>query len=298
MASTRPSAPPLNADPGPSSVELRNWLTHDLRVKGAASGSNPPQPVETRPSTPAALDAPEKEQSEFARWLMSDVRPRASAVPEALAPVRQVEPASSAGAGLLAPPGEPRSAGSVAPDSLAPLLVSVEEGAPTAPPDLDDDDFSVLPGRRKTRALLGRRSLVPLGLVLLSSGFFLMRTGAPAADPGEESASAAPMGMTGVLPPPPPEQVPFEAEPDPDEEWVEAQPVGAPRRASAEGEAQLEPADSLDPADPRWRLGGPSKARFPDLPLPTLSRLAKDELEQARQRDAAARDAKKKRPRE
>jgi hypothetical protein len=170
-----------------------------------------------------------------------------------------------------------------------------EEGASEPPKaDLDDDDLSVLPGRRKARALLGRRSLVALGLVLLSTGFLLMRTSVPAADTGEASEAAAAVGMTGALPPPPPEHVPLEAEPSPEEGVVEAQRVGAPRHASAEEEGPLEPADPLDPADPRWRLGGPSKARFPDLPLPTLSRLARDELEQARQRDAAARDAKKK----
>ena len=252
------------APAGARSSELGRWLTHELRAKGAPKPSRPPAPI-VLPSP----DASDPAQAEFARWLTSDLRPRGSSVPpQALAP-------------------------QVPPDSLAPqVLPELEEAAITQAPDLDDDDLSVLPGRRKALAVFGspraRRSVAALGVALLAVGFFLMR-GADHVPGSAESAAAAEVdgaGNAAVLLPPPPEVVPDESVAE-----DESPAVASKRRTKwPEAADAVEPAA---PAEPPWRLGGPSVARFPDLPSPKLSELAREGQQAAAERDAAVRKAGK-----
>jgi hypothetical protein len=246
LVSASPAAPRPDGD----SAEFGRWLTNDLRPKGA--------PKESRPRAPVVLpspDAPDPQQAEFARWLTHDLRPRGSSMPP--------------------------------PDSLSPQLLPELEAAPPplAPHELDDDDLSVLPARSKALALFGsrerRRSLAVLGVLLLASGFFLMRGSKPVTDLTDSAAAADASGVAVVLPPPPPDEPSEEADP-----VVELDATGRPRPAAPQG-------PPVDPEDPRFRLGGPSVGRFPDLPPPTLSRLAREELQQARERDEAARKAAK-----
>jgi hypothetical protein len=126
--------------------------------------------------------------------------------------------------------------------------------------------------------------------VVLAFGFFLMRGGQPAAEPSESVAAADALTSPAVLLPPPPEVLFDEPDPEP---ILEIDPAGqaAPARAAGVPAEPVAPGD--DPADPRWRLGGPSIARFPDLPSPTLSKLARDGLKQMHDIDAAARTAAK-----
>lgn len=133
--------------------------------------------------------------------------------------------------------------------------------------------------------------MAAIGAVLLAFGFFLMR--GPEDVPGSaESAAAAEVEGAGtpavLLPPPPPELLPIE----PDESVTEDE---APSVARPRGTKWPEPAEAVPsaPTDPRWRLGGPSVARFPDLPPPKLSELAREGQQATAERDAAVRKAAK-----
>lgn len=259
------------------SSELGHWLTHELRVKGAPKPSRPPAPIVL--PAPDALDA---SQADFGRWLTSELRPRGGSVPPPDA--------------LMAPEQPDALAAQVQPDSLAPQVWPELDGPRiTLVPELDDDDLSVLPARPKALALFGspqgRRSVAAVGVVLLAFGFFLMR-GAESVPGSAESAAAAEVIGTrtpAVLLPPPPEVLPSE----PDESAVEEE---APATVGKGGAKWPEPAEARDPATPRYRLGGPSVARFPDLPAPKLSELARDGQQAASERDAAVRKAKRSSP--
>lgn len=252
---------------GKGSGDLGRWLGQQaLCPKGAATKSRPPAPIVLPP--PAAGDA------EFSRWLTSDLRARGSA-------------------------GVSRS--STPPDSLAPQVLPELEAPPSmAAADLDAEDLSVLPGRPKAFALLGtregRRSMAALGVVLFAFGFFLMRGGqtvASAPEPATAAEVPAPGSAAVLLPPPPDDVAAVESEVMPLEEGettARAREPHAPRAVDA--------ADVAGPtlSELRSRLGGPSVARFPDLPSPKLSELARDGLQEAKEREEAARKAAKKSP--
>jgi hypothetical protein len=247
------------------------------------------------PPAPSASDAePALGRPELARWLTRDLRvkgtplgksgggasdpsksgaqisgtARADKAAFARWLTSDLRPRQAASTPLLAPPGVP-------PEQALTIMPAAE---------LEADDLAVLPVRRDalTRATRARRGFV-LALLLLSAvGVVLFR----------RAGTAAPLqDAQGAVPPPPASVAtssaalpdpPLGAEPD-----TLVSPVPARRLAGADIASTTEPSDSHS------RLGGPSKARFPDLPAPTLSRLARDGVQQARDHEALLRAAVK-----
>ncbi len=320
------AAPDVPTEPR-EGAELGRWLTHDLRPKGALEGrlAAPSVPPESRRSEPAASD--------FGRWLASDLTPRRSAAPpDSLAPqllparVDSVLPAppdsvrvvpiaivpvggtelSVVPPALVTPPisraTRPLPAlttaalvpaalvpAALAPAALAPVArVPADEASSLVPSrDLEDEDLLVLPSRRGALAKLSprarRRSFAVAGALLLAVGLLSMRGRAPS-DAAVTASAAEPFGVLAALPPPPPDDVPLPPQPEP--------PPSTEARLGARAASDEAPGD-VDPEDPRWRLGGPSVKRFADVASPTLSRLAREQLEQARKRDEELRRAAK-----
>ncbi|HKO91524.1 MAG TPA: hypothetical protein VJU61_10250, partial [Polyangiaceae bacterium] len=106
----------------------------------------------------------------------------------------------------------------------------------------------------------------------------------------EGAPAASPHVVGAALPPPPPELG----------EGDEAEPVQAAADvpATATGNEAASESDDLSPSPrsrdalgPQGRRAGNSVARFPDLPSPTLSRLSKDERQEAQSRDESQRAA-------
>jgi hypothetical protein len=315
LFSDQPRASEVPAEPDPvSGVEqaggdFGRWLTFDLRPKGAPSQAPPSE----RSSPPSSLEAqglplPAPEEPELASWLLRDLKPRSSAPPavppRTVAPARaqaqletelglpeqpatEASRASSAALSLAALPAL-ASESLLPPDSLVPHAVSEAPRALAAASDLalDADDLAVLPssraraaGRRRWRyaavlaALLGGLALL---LLWRGSGSSVgaTRGGEPAPN---ATLAAAP------LPPPPPafvaEEVPDE---DPPAPAASSHPTAAPTAP--------EPPDDL--SGPHGRRAGDAIARFADLPTPTLSKLARDERQKLRSRDASVRAQK------
>lgn len=166
-------------------------------------------------------------------------------------------------------------------DSLAPqlLLPEPEPGTTPAARDLDDDDLSVLPGRRR-KAGAGstrRRAALVLGAALLLGALVLgWRARGPAAN-FEGAANAAVLDTAAALPPPPPDEL----------APANVEPATALTRAVSRGTTSVEEEPGLD--DPRSFLDGLAVRRYADVPTRTLSRLAREQRERARARDDAVR---------
>ena len=174
------------------------------------------------------------------------------------------------------------------PDSLVPHAVSGAPRALVAASDLalDADDLAVLPSSR-ARAARGQRWRYAVLLAALLGGLALLLlwrgSGSPASatrgpDPGPNAALAA-----APLPPPPPAFVMEEA---PDED------PPAPAASAHAAAAAPAPESPDDLSGPRGRRAGDAVARFADLPTPTLSKLARDERQKLRSRDASVRAQK------
>jgi hypothetical protein len=229
---------------------------------------------------------------DFASWLTSDLRVKGTSVPPEAAPALLSEPPRAAAgpapeqvalARWLTADLRPR--GSTPPDSLAPQMVAAPIPLALVPAaDLEAEDLAVLPTRSGTRsrAQARRRAAVAFALLLLGGGVVLFgRAGSHGDVAAEPAAAAAPQGLLTALPPPPPDSVLPEVAPPP------AEPVE--RRRSG----PVPEGDAPEASDLAERAGGVSVARFPDLPLPTQSQLARDERERAKARDDAARRAAK-----
>lgn len=257
-------------------ADFGSWLTHDLRVKGAprsrASGAPPsaapePPPVEVQLAAPAT--EPRDERSEFARWLIADLAPR-----------KRGDRDSSAPRG--------------GPDSLAPQEVTpppAQEGSSLRPAEeLEEDDLAVLPGRARSSwfsARQRRQALLVAGLLLFGLGISSLRGRVSSEPASAAAAEQAEQRPTELLPPPPSEVPPVESE-------VEAVTVAPPERAQSIGRVRQTTPEVTDGAHEEpfsGARGGPNVARYPDLPSPTLSRLAREEREQARRREDEARRA-------
>jgi hypothetical protein len=197
---------------------------------------------------------------EFSRWLLADLRPRNSSLP----PV----------------------------DSLAPQTVHEEPSLQSDSPDvtLGAEDLAVLPPRRRTVQRYGRHAAVVL--LLLGSLGLVARLGlGPARQVASVPAAEAPaVAVAAALPPPVVEVV---DEPDPAPSAApppnrHSTPVSTPAAAPAP--------DVPESLVPRGRRSGSAIARFADLPIPTLSRLAKDERQDTHEHDATVRAAAKRSP--
>lgn len=246
------SAPPdtgLDAE----ASDLGRWLALDLRAKGV-------------PSEPPAAELPsvhqkrivDAEQPDDSSWRVPELRPRGSSLP---------------------------------PDSLAPQEVATALAPePAPPPDLEEEDLAVLPrlaglpkARQPARALMGVGVLLMISLV---GGWWWGRGQVVDAQSVDVAAAASPHVAATALPPPPPELVEEdEAEP----ELVAPAAVTATTTTGSEAASESELLQPRDPRGPHGRRAGDSVARFPDLPSPTLSRLSKDERQEARSRDDSAR---------
>ena len=245
------SAPPDTGLDAEAS-DLGRWLALDLRTKGVPSE---PPPLEL-PSVhqKRIVDA---EQPDNSSWRVPELRTRGSSLP---------------------------------PDSLAPQEVATAlapESAP--PPDLDDEDLAVLPrlaglpkARQPARALMGVGVLLMISLV---GGWWWGRGQIVDGQSLDVAAAASSHVVASALPPPPPELVEDEAEAD-----LDSSPAAVTTKATgSEAASESESPQPRDPRGPQGRRAGDSVARFPDLPSPTLSRLSKDERQDARSRDDSVR---------
>ena len=248
-------------DPGADAEasELGRWLAQDLRTKGAPSDAATPE----LPSVHQKRIV-EAEQPDNSSWRVPELRARGSSLP---------------------------------PDSLSPQEVSAAVASEPAPaPDLEDEDLAVLPSlaglpkaRQPAQALMG----VGLLLMLAIGGGWWWGKAQIIDESGGAATVASPHIAAAPLPPPPPEVL--------DEQDLEGQNELEPARVpptsvatkAAGGEtaldSQLPEPRRPDTLSPRGRRSGDSVARFADLPSPTLSRLSKDERQEARSRDDGVR---------
>lgn len=167
-------------------------------------------------------------------------------------------------------------------DSLSPQEVDAD--GTEAGARLSAEDLSVLPSRGRWP----KRALLLLLLLALSAGGYLVLVGAFDTEPRPASVVAAPperVVAPRVLPPPPPTRLP--AEPTVVQPALaKSSPPGHSARVAPRGARPLSPrpppaaAAAGEPASAARRQGE-AVARFPDLPVQTLQRLA-DETEPVR----------------
>ncbi|MEO8178338.1 MAG: hypothetical protein ABI895_05840 [Deltaproteobacteria bacterium] len=297
----RSSDPP--SEPAPASGveegggDFARWLTHDLRAKGSPSQV----PLAERPSQPPSVLIPVPEQAQLANWLMRDLRPRSSAPPDAGVYRESSLPLGSPTALESVPPSELL----LAPDSLVPHTLvpdtlvpdtlvpdtlvpdTMSEAplarAPALEPALDEDDLSVLPSRRGKGRERRRQALILLSALLGVAGLSLWLRSQGQAEATQGAGPAANVPLAAAPLPPPPPWLPE----DTVEETAPLAPTATVRRSGAAADVD----DGLEPG-PRGRRAGDAVARFADLPLATQSKLAREERQKARARDARARARK------
>jgi hypothetical protein len=235
--------------------ELGRWLAQDLRTKGVPSEAPPPE----LPSVHQKRIV-EAEQPDNSSWRVPALRARGSSLP---------------------------------PDSLAPQEVTAAVAPqPAAPTDLEDEDLAVLPSlagvpkaRQPAQALMAVGALLTLAIV---GGWWWGRGQIVDGESGEVAAAASPHVVGTALPPPAPEVVEEEDELDP----AQVPPASVATKPSG-SETALDSTSPEPPRTeslgPRGRRSGDSVARFADLPSPTLSRLSKNERQEARSRDDGVR---------
>jgi hypothetical protein len=170
--------------------------------------------------------------------------------------------------------------------SLAPQVMSGEE--------LDAEDLAVLPGRGSTS---WSNRLLPVGAIaalLLLLGYVSTRGGSEVpAGPAPAAAAALPMSAEGKAPADTPEASSDRpAAEQADEQAPETEGEGQASRQVAfmPGMHAAAPAEDGDERAPSLP-GGPSTARFPDLPPAVISYLKKVEAEQSRSSAAASIEA-------
>jgi len=326
----RSSEVPSEADPI-SGVEqaggdFGRWLTHDLRPKGAPSQAPPTErSIEVQSFPPQSLLVPVQEEPELASWLLRDLKPRSSSPPHAYAhgdALSQAEtlpaqaavseaavvskaavgfdaaagsdaalsaPAASAPLSLASPSAERAANSLLPPDSLVPHAVSEAPRALAARSEaaLDDDDLAVLPSSRARRAGQRRwRHVAVLAALLGALALVFWRRSSADADAmggGVDPALSAALAAA-PLPPPPPQLKDEDSDSDDPPAPV---PAVSHRASPAPDEAELP-----ELSGPHGRRAGDAVARFADLPTPTLSKLAREERQKARSRDARVRAQK------
>ena len=232
--------------------ELGRWLALDLRSKGAPSEA--PAPELPSIHQKRIVDA---EQPDNSSWRVPELRARGSSLP---------------------------------PDSLAPQEMTTSVAPePVGPPELDEEDLAVLPSlaglpkpRRPAQALMGFGVLLMISVV---GGWWWGRGQIVDSGSGAAAPAASPHVVATALPPPPPELAEGEDELEP----ALVSPAADTTKATGASESESFQSRQDDPLGRRGRRVGDSVARFPDLPSPTLSRLTKDERQEARSRDDSAR---------
>jgi hypothetical protein len=305
--SDRPRSSEVPSEPAPAShieeahleesSDFGRWLTRDLRAKGTPSQLPPPE----RPSQLPSVVVAAPEEPALASWLLSGLKPRGSVPPDvAVAPQRGIAtsalaaqaqtPAAAPVEALLIPVDlEAGDAGSLPPpDSLMPHAVSeaprAASGGTLALQDaLDADDLAVLPSRRRAGGQRRWRQVAVAALLLgILGALFWRGTGAQVEAARADAAANIPQPAE-PLPPPPPAQ---EESAAPAEE-----PEPAPAHHASGAPAPGEP-DLPELPGRAGRRAGDAIARFADLPPPTLSKLAREERQKIREREARARARK------
>jgi hypothetical protein len=273
-SSDGPSEPAPASGVEPGSHDLGRWLIRDLRAKGSHV------PLVDRSSQPPSVSIPILEQAELADWLLRDLRPRSGAPHDQRLPRESLLPLSSPTELASVAVGEP-------PDSLVPHALSE---APLAlsgalEPALEEDDLAVLPSRRgKSRERSRRRALVLLAALLGVAGLSLwLRSGGHAEATGDATPAANAPVAAAPLPPPPPD---FSE--GTDQELAVPTAAAPARRSGAPVDPGAGRAEEEEPGL-RGRRAGDAVARFADLPLSTQSKLAREERQKTRARDASAR---------
>ncbi|HEU4583306.1 MAG TPA: hypothetical protein VFS67_33845 [Polyangiaceae bacterium] len=314
LLSDRPRSSEVPSEPAPAShieetSDFGRWLTRDLRTKGTPSLLPSELPPELLPPSAGERPAPSvvvaaPEEPPLASWLLSGLKPRGSVPPEraSVSPAEgatnalseaQTPQAAPAAAPLIPTQPEVGEAANPSADSLMPHAVSEPPraygaGAALAPSGdaLDEDDLAVLPSRRRAR---GQRRWRPAALAALLLGSLALllwrRTGSQLETARADAAASAPAAAE-ALPPPPPAQ----EEVVPPREEPEAAP--APRASGAPTPAGPDLPEPPDLPGRAGRRAGDAIARFADLPPPTLSKLAREERQKIREREARARAAK------
>jgi len=305
--SDRPRLSEVPSEPAPAShieesSDFGRWLTRDLRTKGTPSQAPPSQaPPPPEPSQLSSIVVAAPEEPDLASWLLTGLKPRGSVPPDVAlvaqggmvgaddAPTPQAGPVDAlfipvdveaAAAGRLSPP-----------DSLMPHVVSErpragESGALLALSDdaLDADDLAVLPSRKRASGQRRWRHVAVAALLLGTLGVLFWRgTGSQVEAARADAAASAPQAAE-PLPPPPPAQEDIVALPE--------EPEPAPVHHASGSAAPSEPDDLSDLPGRAGRRAGDAIARFADLPPPTLSKLAREERQKIREREARARTRK------
>jgi hypothetical protein len=230
------------------------------------------------------------EEPALASWLLSGLRPRGSVPPE-VAVVPEGGMAAAPAAELLIPVEiEAGAAGSLPPpDSLMPHAVSEPPRAAgaalaLAADGLDADDLAVLPSRGRAGGQRRWRHVAVAALLLATLGVLFRRgTGSQVESAHADAAANAPQAAE-PLPPPPPSREDITVPPE------EPEPA-APQRHASGAPASSEP-ELPDVPGRAGRRAGDAIARFADLPPPTLSKLAREERQKIREREARARTRK------
>jgi hypothetical protein len=295
LSSRPPPTEPLGSSP--ADVEravLAGWLTRDLTPKHSVR-------------TPAALPRSSESPSDL---LLTSGSPSPSVAAEPFsltstdvwddAHIGREAPAARREASIEeAPPARAVRFAADAPAWQAVVAASEkslesEALAKSQPPSaivpvaLEEDDLSVLPGRRRAAAGSGRAKLalaLLLGLLLVGIGLIVRLGEGPSGNLEAANEAAAPADNGVLLPPPPAFVAPL-----PSDE------AAAPAHVRSGGTHSDEPDGLMDPRDPRLSLGGPSVRRYADVPSPTLSRLAREQRRLAQERDEALRKAKAAKP--
>jgi hypothetical protein len=288
-----PSRPPSSEPPEsrPADAEravLAGWLTRDLTPKHSlrapAALTRASEPPSDLPAAGGSLSpgAPTATLSLSDVWDDAHVGREAPAA-RTEASVSEARPARAVLSAADVPAWQAVVAASEVPLANGALATSQLPSA-IVPVALEEDDLSVLPGRRRAAAGSGRAKLalaLLLGLLLVGIGLVVRLGEGPSGNREAANEPAGPSDNGVLLPPPPAFVAPLST--------AEASAPAHVRRGGAHSE---EPEEVMDPRDPRFSLGGPSVRRYADVPSPTLSRLAREQRRLAHERDEALRNAK------
>ncbi len=230
------------------------------------------------------------EEPALASWLLTGLKPRGSVPPDVAVVLQGGMDAPPAAEFLIPAAVEAGVEGSLPPpDSLMPHAVSEPPRAAGAAlalavDGLDADDLAVLPSRRRAGGQPRWRQVAVAALLLGALAVLFWRGRGSQLESAHADAAANAPQPAEPLPPPPPAQEDIAAPPE------EPEPA-APQRHASGAAASSEP-ELPDLPGRAGRRAGDAIARFADLPPPTLSKLAREERQKIREREARARNRK------